>query len=163
MSMTIYDKVLEKLKKNKEVELYRFVFVRSGDLEFYTEKTYTAEDGDKIKRTVVLTSIFGLKYRLEKINIIGTALIRGEPFLLKSYQNDYGLDSILHLSPDYISQYSFSIKEAMERQRIDIHSYFLGKDGSLYEFEKDEESKGKIELLLSKGLISKIEDYNRLR
>ena len=37
--------------------------------------------------------------------------------------------------------------------------YFLGKDGSLIKFRNEAENKDDIELLLSKGLISKLEDF----
>ena len=85
---SIYDQVVEKLKKNKEVELYKFVFSVSGNLDFYTDKVYTAEDGDKITRRVVLASIFGTKYRLEKIKCVGTALVRGETYIVEERLND---------------------------------------------------------------------------
>lgn len=160
MSKTIYDKVLEKLKENKEVELYRFVFEMYDDLNFYTNKVYTAEDGDKIKRTAVLTSIFGLKYRLEKIKLVGTALIKGKTYVVREYLNEHN-ELIYDLYYGDISQHSFSITEAMMKKITNNKSYlyFLGKDGYLYEFAKDETNKDKIELLLSKGLISKIEDF----
>src|SRR5690554_3750683 len=157
MSKTIYDEVLEKLKENKEVELYKFVFTNSGKLDFYTEKVYKAEDGEKITRWVVLTSVFGIRYRLEKIKFVGTALIKGESYLVKEYLNEHNKLINAFYYGD-INQYSFSITEAMkERASDESYLYFLGKDGSLYAFKKDEESKDKIELLLSKGSISKLE------
>ena len=158
MSKTIYDKVLEKLKENKEVDLYRFVFEMTGDLKFYTNKVYTAEDGDKIKRTVVLTSIFGVKYGLDKIKCVGTALIKGETYIVREYLNEHN-ELIYDLYYGDISQYSFSITEAIMKKRDGNRLYFLGKNGYLYEFRKDEKNKDSIELLLSKGLISKIEDF----
>src|SRR5690606_7077275 len=105
MSKTIYDEVVEKLKENKEVELYRFVFTNSGNLDFYTNKVYIAEDGEKITRSVVLTSVFGIRYRLEKIKFVGTALIRGEPFIVEEYLNDYD-DPIATLYYGDINEYS---------------------------------------------------------
>ena len=140
MSKTIYDKVLEKLKENKEVDLYRFVFEMSGDLKFYTNKVYTAEDGDKIERTVVLTSIFGVKYRLDKIKCVGTALIKGETYIVREYLNEHN-ELIYNLYYGDIRQYSFSITEAIMKKRDGNHLYFLGKNGYLYEFRKDEKNK----------------------
>lgn len=162
MSKTIYDKVLEKLKENKEVELYRFAHDESGVLDFYTNKVYTAEDGDKIKKTVVLTSIFGVKYRLDKIKCVGTALIRGQTYIVREYLNEHN-ELIYDLYYGDISQYSFSITETMEKiTNNKSYLYFLGKDGYLYEFEKDKRNKDSIELLLSKGLISKIENLKEI-
>lgn len=166
MSKTIYDKVLEKLKENKEVILYRFVFEKSGDLNFYTNKVYTAEDGDKIKKTVVLTSIYGHKYRLDKIKLVGTVLIRGETYIVREYLNEHN-ELIYDLYYGDIIQHSFSITEAMEKiTNNKSYLYFLGKDGCLYapieNYEKNKINKDSIELLLSKGLISKIEDFKEI-
>src|SRR5690554_5013855 len=159
---SIYDKLLEKLKKNKEVELYRFVFTESGKLDFYTDKVYKAEDGDKITRSVVLASVFGSKYRLEKIKLIGTALIKGESYLVKEYLKDY-YEPVADLYYGDIKGYSFSITEAMkERASSDSDLYFLGKNGSLYRFRNEKKNKDDIELLLSKGLISRLEDFKEL-
>lgn len=158
MSKKIYDQVLEMLKENKEVELYRFVFEMYDDLNFYTNKVYTAEDGDKITRRVVLASIFGVKYRLDKIKLVGTALIKGKTYIVREYLNEHNeLTNDLYYGD--ISQHSFSITEAIMKERDGNRLYFLGKDGSLYAFAKDEANKDKIELLLSKGLISKLEDF----
>lgn len=159
MSKTIYDKVLEKLKENKEVELYRFVYMNSGDFKFYIEKVYTAEDGEKIVRSSVLASIFGYKYRLDEIKCVGTALINGESYIVKevpTFENGLGYEYECILTYDEISQYSFSIKEAIMKERDENRLYFLGKDGYLYVVTHYEENKDSIELLLSKGLISKI-------
>lgn len=158
MSKSIYEEVVEMLKQNEEVELYRFDFTQSGKLDFYTDKVYKAEDGDKITRSVVLASVFGIKYRLEKIKCIGTALIRGESFLVREHLNGY--EPIATLYYGDINEYSFSITEAT-KERASDKSYlcFLGKDGSLYEFRNEEKNKDGIELLLSKGLISKLEDF----
>ena len=41
---------------------------------------------------------------------------------------------------------------------INLKLYFLGKDGSLLGFSNEAKNKDDIELLLSKGLISKLED-----
>ena len=159
---SIYDQVVEMLKKNKEVELYKFDFTTSGKLDFYTNKVYKAEDGEKITRLVVLTSVFGVKYRLDKIKCVGTALVRGKSFLVKEYLNDYD-ESITRISYDDINEYSLSITEAMKEKSNDKSKlYFLGKDGSLIEFRNESENKNDIELLLSKGLISKLEDYKEL-
>ena len=161
MSKTIYEEVVEKLKENKEVELYRFAHDESGVLDFYIEKVYTSEDGDKIKRTVVLTSIFGSKYRLDKIKLVGTALIKGETYIVREYLNEHN-EFIYDLYYGDIRQFSFSITEAIMKKRDENRLYFLGKKGHLYAFRKDEESKDKIELLLSKGLINNIEDFKEL-
>jgi hypothetical protein len=156
---SIYDKVVEMLKQNKEVELYRFVFTESGKLDFYTDKVYTAEDGDKITRSTVLASVFGVKYRLEKIKLIGTALVKGESYLVKEYIN-FDNEPTYDLYYGDIKGYSFSITEAMkERASSDSDLYFLGKNGSLYRFSNEEKNKADIELLLSKGLISRLEDF----
>ena len=155
---SIYDQVVEMLKKNKEVELYKFVFKMSGKLDFYTDKVYKAEDGEKITRSVTLASVTGVKYRLDKIKCIGTALVRGESFLVGEYLNDY-VEPIATLYFGDINEYSFSITEAMkERANDKSYLYFLGKDGSLLGFSNEEKNKDDIELLLSKGLISKLED-----
>ena len=158
MSKTIYDQVLEMLKKNKEVEIYRFAFDEAGKFDFYTKKVYTAEDGEEIKCSVVLASVFGVIYRLDKIKCVGTALIKGKSCIVREYIN-FDNEPTYDLYYGDINGYSFSITEAMMKERDENRLYFLGKDGSLYAFEKDEESKGKIELLLSKGLISKFEDF----
>ncbi len=154
---SIYDQVIEMLKKNKEVELYKFDFSMSGKLDFYTDKVYKAEDGEKITRSVVLASVIGIKYRVDKIKCIGTALIRGESFIVKEYINDYD-EPIATLYYGDINEYSFSITEAMKEKANDkSYLYFLGKDESLYAFRNEERNKDDIELLLSKGLISKLE------
>ena len=158
---SIYEEVIEMLKKNKEVELYKFVYTESGNLNFYTEKVYTAEDGEKITRKVVLASIFGVKYRLDKIKFVGTALIKGESCLVKEYIN-FDNEPTYDLYYGDINGYSFSITEAMMKERVETHLYFLGKDGSLYAFANKEEIKDDIELLLSKGLITKWEDFKEL-
>jgi len=159
MSKTNFDQVLEMLKKNKEVELYRFVYTESGNLKFYTDKVYTAEDCDKITRKVVLTSIFGVKYRLNKIKFVGTALIKGKSYLVEEYL-DYNNELTNAFYYGDINGYSFSITEAMkEIANRESHLYFLGKDGSLYVFANEEKNKDDIELLLSKGLISRAEDF----
>lgn len=156
---SFYDKVVEMLKQNEEVELYKFVFTESGKLDFYTDKVYTAEDGDKITRLVVLASVFGVKYRLEKIKCIGTALVKGKSFLIRESLNDY-YEPVANLYYGDIKGYSFSITEAMkERASSDSDLYFLGKNGILYAFSNEERYKDDIELLLSKGLISKLEDF----
>src|SRR5690554_2613868 len=135
MIKSIYDEVVEKLKKNKEVELYKYDFTSSGKLDFYTEKVYIAEDGEKITSKGILASVFGVKYRLEKIKCVGTALIRGEPYIVKEYLNDYGFESTSNLSFDYYKEYSLSITEAMkEIASNESCLYFLGKDGYLYVF-----------------------------
>lgn len=153
----IYNAVLEKLKQNKEVELYKFDMAMSGKLDFYTDKVYKAEDGAKITRNVILASVFGVRYKLHKIKCVGTALVRGESFIVEEYLNDYGYDSTSNLSLDYISEYSLSITEAIkEKATREPHLHFLGKDGSLYYFSNKEDDNA-IELLLSKGLISKLE------
>src|SRR5690606_26362984 len=111
MSKSIYEELLEMLKQNKEVELYKadyFVFTKSGKVDFYIDKVYTAEDGEKITRSVVLASVFGVKYKLDKIKCIGTALIRGEPFIVEEHLNDYD-DPIATLYYGDINEYSFSI------------------------------------------------------
>ena len=163
MSRVIYEEVVEKLKQIKEVELYRFVFTESGKLDFYTDKVYKAEDGDKITRRVVLASVFGSKYRLEKIKIIGTALVKGESLLVKEYLSyDYD-EPTADLYYGDINGYSFSITEAMkEITNSKSYLYFLGKDGSLYAFSNEERYKDDIELLLSKGLISRLEDFKEI-
>ena len=159
MSKSIYKEVVEMLKQNEEVELYKFVFTWSDTLDFYTDKVFKAEDGEKITHSVVLTSVFGIKYRLEKIKCVGTALIKGLEFLVKEGLDDYH-DSIATLYYGDINEYSFSITEAMkERANDKSYLYFLGKDGSLYGFSNKAENKDDIELLLSKGLISKLEDF----
>ena len=159
MSKSIYEEVLEMLKQNKEVELYRFVFAMSGNLDFYTDKVYKAEDGDKITRRVVLASVFGTRYRLEKIKFIGTALIKGESCLVKETLN-FDNEPTYDLYYGDINQYSFSISEAMKEKSNDKSKlYFLGKDGSLIGFRNEAENKDAIELLLSKGLITKSEDF----
>lgn len=159
---SIYDKVVEMLKQNEEVELYRFDYIESGKLDFYTDKVFKAEDGEKITRSVVLASVFGVKYRLEKIKFIGTALVKGESFLVKEYLNDY-YEPVAALYYGDIKRYSFSITEAMkERASSDSDLYFLGKNGSLYAFSNEERYKDDIELLLTKGLISKLEDFKEL-
>ena len=155
---SIYEQVVEMLKKNKEVELYKFVFTMSGKLDFYADKVYKAEDGEKITRQVTLASVMGVKYRLDKIKFIGTALVRGKSFLVKEHLNDYG-EPIETLYFGDINEYSFSITEAMkERANDKSELYFLGKDGSLLGFRNEAKNKDDIELLLSKGLISKLED-----
>lgn len=156
MKKTIYEEVLETLNQNKEVELYRFRYLTSGVLDFYTDKVYTAEDGEKITRSTVLASIFGVKYRLDKVKYIGTAFVRGQSFIVR--------DNLIYdfLSFDDINEYSFSITEAMMKERVETHLYFLGKDGSLYAFANEEKNKKTIELLLSKGLISKWEDFKEV-
>ena len=162
---SIYEEVVEKLKRNKEVELYRFDFTESGNLDFYTDKVYKAEDDEKITRSVVLTSVFGIKYRLEKIKFIGTALIKGEPCLVKetlNYDNEPTYD-LYYGDINHINQYSFSITEAMKEKSNDkSHLYFLGKDRSLIRFRNEAENKDDIELLLSKGLITKLEDFKEV-
>ena len=159
MRKTIYDKVVEMLKQNEEVELYRFVFTESGKLDFYTDKVYTAEDGDKITRSVVLASVFGSKYRLEKIKCIGTALVKGKSFLIRESLNDY-YELAADLYYGDIKGYSFSITEAIKEKSNDkSYLYFLGKNGSLYRFRNEKKNKDDIELLLSKGLISRLEDF----
>ena len=160
---SIYDQVVEMLKKNKEVELYKFHYTESGKLDFYTDKVFKAEDGDKITRSVVLASVFGVKYRLEKIKFIGTALVRGESFLVTEYLDDYDGEPIATLYFGDINEYSFSITEAMkERANDESNLYFLEKDGSLLGFRNEKKNKDDIELLLSKGLISKLEDFKEL-
>ena len=162
MSKSIYEEVVEMLKQNEEVELYRFVFTESGKLDFYTGKVYTAEDGDKITRSVVLASVFGVKYRLEKIKCIGTALVKGESLLVIEYLNDY-YEPTAGLYYGDIKGYSFSITEAMKEKSNDkSYLYFLGKNGSLYRFRNEKKNKDDIELLLSKGLISRLEDFKEL-
>ena len=163
MSKSIYEKVVEMLKQNEEVELYRFVFTESGKLDFYTGKVYTAEDGDKITRSAVLASVFGVKYRLEKIKLIGTALVKGESLLVKEYLSyDYD-EPVADLYYGDIKGYSFSITEAMKEKSNDkSYLYFLGKNGSLYRFRNEKKNKDDIELLLSKGLISKLEDFKEI-
>lgn len=162
MSRSIYDKVVEMLKQNEEVELYRFVFTESGKLDFYTGKVYTAEDGDKITRSVVLASVFGVKYRLEKIKCIGTALVKGKSFLIRESLDDY-YEPTATLYYGDIKGFSFSITEAMKEKSNDkSYLYFLGKNGSLYRFRNEKKNKDDIELLLSKGLISKLEDFKEL-
>lgn len=159
MNKSIYEVVVEMLKQNKEVELYRFVFTESGKLNFYTDKVYKAEDGDKITRSAVLASVFGVKYRLEKIKIVGTALIAGKSFLIREYLNDYN-EPTATLYYGGINEYSFSITEAMKEKSNDkSYLYFLGKDGNLYKVRNEEKNKDDIELLLSKGLISKLKDF----
>ena len=155
---SIYEQVAEMLKKNKEVELYKFNFTMSGKLDFYIGKVYKAEDGEKITRQVTLASVVGVKYRLDKIKCIGTALVRGKSFLVKECLNDYD-EPIETLYFGDINEYSFSIKEAMKEIANDKSKlYFLGKDGSLLGFSNEAKNKDDIELLLSKGLISKLED-----
>ena len=162
MRKTIYDKVVEMLKQNEEVELYRFVFTESGKLDFYTGKVYTAEDGDKITRSTVLASVFGVKYRLEKIKLIGTALVKGESCLVEEYIN-FDNEPTYDLYYGDIKGFSFSITEAMKEKANDkSYLYFLGKNGSLYMFRNEKKNKDDIELLLSKGLISKLEDFKEL-
>lgn len=162
MSKSIYDKVVEMLKQNEEVELYRFVFTESGKLDFYTGKVYTAEDGDKITRSAVLASVFGDKYRLEKIKVIGTALIKGESYIVREYIN-FDNEPTYDLYYGDIKGFSFSITEAMKEKSNDkSYLYFLGKDGSLYKFRNEKKNKDDIELLLSKGLISKLEDFKEV-
>ena len=159
MSKSIYKEVVEMLKQNEEVELYRFVYTESGKLDFYTDKVYKAEDGDKITRSVVLASVFGVKYRLEKIKLIGTALVKGKSFLIRESLNDY-YEPVADLYYGDIKGYSFSITEAMKEKSNDkSYLYFLGKNGSLYRFRNEKKNKDVIELLLSKGLISKLEDF----
>ena len=159
MSKSIYEKVVEMLKQNEEVELYKFVSTESGKLNFYTDKVFKAEDGEKITRSVTLTSVFGSKYRLEKIKFIGTALIKGEAFLVKESLDDY-YDAIATLFVNDINEYSFSITEARKKIPNDKSSlFFLGKGGGLYKFSNEKRYKDDIELLLSKGLISKLEDF----
>ena len=163
MRKLIYDKVVEMLKQNEEVELYRFVFTESGKLDFYTDKVYKAEDGDKITRSAVLASVFGTKYRLDKIKCVGTALIKGESYIVREYIN-FDNEPTYDLYYGDIKGYSFSITEAMkERASSDSDLYFLGKNGSLYAFNNEERYKDDIELLLSKGLISRLEDFKELR
>jgi len=155
---SIYEQVVEMLKKNKEVELYKFVFTMSGKLDFYIDKVYKAEDGEKITRKTTLASVMGVKYRLDKIKCIGTAVVRGESFLVKENLNDYN-EPIETLYFGDINEYSFSITEAIKRVANDESElYFLGKDGSLLGFRNEAKNKDDIELLLSKGLISKLED-----
>ena len=155
---SIYEQVVEMLKKNKEVELYKFVFTTSGKLDFYIDKVYKAEDGEKITRKATLASVMGVKYRLDKIKCIGTAVVRGESFLVKENLNDYN-EPIETLYFGDINEYSFSITEAIKRVANDESElYFLGKDGSLLGFRNEAKNKDDIELLLSKGLISKLED-----
>jgi hypothetical protein len=155
---SIYEQVVEMLKKNKEVELYKFVFTMSGKLNFYAYKVFKAEDGEKITRQVTLARVMGVKYRLDKIKCIGTAVVRGESFLVKEDLDDDN-EPIETLYFGDINEYSFSIKEAMKERANDKSKlYFLGKDGSLLGFSNEEKNKDDIELLLSKGLISKLED-----
>ena len=159
MSKTIYDQVLEMLKKNKEVELYKFTFTESGKFDFYTKKVYTAENGEEIKCSVVLASVFGVIYRLDKIKFVGTALIKWKSYLVKEYLN-FDNEPTYDLYYGDINQYSLSITEAMkEITSSKSYLYFLGKDGSLYAFANEEENKDAVELLLSKGLISRAEDF----
>lgn len=161
MNKSIYNEVAEKLMQNKEVELYTYDFTSSGKLDFYTNKVYIAEDGEKITSKGILASVFGVKYKLAKIKCVGTALIRGEPFIVKGYLNDYGFESTSNLSFDDYKEYSLSITEAMkEIASNESCLYFLGKDGYLYAFTNVEENKDGIELLLSKGLINKLEIEN---
>ncbi|MCK9482096.1 MAG: hypothetical protein M0R38_10110 [Bacteroidia bacterium] len=153
-----YEQVAEMLKKNKEVELYKFVFTMSGKLDFYTDKVYKAEDGEKITRQVTLASVMGVKYRLDKIKCIGTAVVRGKSFLVKEDLDDYD-EPVETLYFGDINEYSFSITEAMKEISNDKSKlYFLGKDGSLLGLSNEAKNKDGIELLLSKGLISKLED-----
>lgn len=160
MNKSTYEELLEMLKQNKEVELYKFAFTMSGKLDFYTKKVYKAEDGEKITNLGILASVFGIKYKLHQIKCVGSALIRGESFIVKGYLTDYGFESTTNLSFDYIKEYSLSIKEAMKEIASDeTYLYFLGKDGYLYAFSNVEENKKTIELLLSKGLISRLEDF----
>ena len=159
MSKSIYDKVVEKLKQNEEVELYRFVFTESGKLDFYTTKVYKAEDGDKITRSAVLASVFGTKYRLDKIKCVGTALIKGESYIVREYIN-FDNEPTYDLYYGDINGYSFSITEAMKEKSNDkSYLYFVGKDGSLIGFRDEAKNKDAIELLLSKGLLTKLEDF----
>ena len=159
---SIYEEVVEMLKQNEGVELYKFHYTESGKLDFYTDKVFKAEDGEKITRSVVLASVFGVRYRLEKIKFIGTALVKGKSLLVKEYLNDY-YQPTAGLYYGDINKYSFSITEAMkERADRDSDLYFVGKDGSLYAFENEAKNKDDIELLLSKGLISKLEDFKEL-
>ena len=162
MRKSIYEEVVEMLKQNEEVELYRFDYIESGKLDFYTGKVYTAEDGDKITRSTVLASVFGAKYRLDEIKFVGTALVKGESCLVEEYIN-FDNEPTYDLYYGDINGYSFSITEAMkERASSDSDLYFLGKNGSLYAFSNEERYKDDIELLLSKGLISKLEDFKEL-
>ena len=159
MSKTNFNQVLEMLKKNKEVELYKFTFTESGKFDFYTKKVYTAEDGEEIKCSVVLASVFGVIYRLDKIKFVGTALIKWKSYLVKEYLN-FDNEPTYDLYYGDINQYSLSITEAMkEITSSKSYLYFLGKDGSLYAFANEEENKDAVELLLSKGLISRAEDF----
>ena len=159
MSKLIYDEVVEKLKQIKEVELYRFVFTESGKLDFYTTKVYKAEDGDKITRSAVLASVFGTKYRLDKIKCVGTALIKGESYIVREYIN-FDNEPTYDLYYGDINGYSFSITEAMKEKSNDkSYLYFVGKDGSLIGFRDEAKNKDAIELLLSKGLLTKLEDF----
>lgn len=155
---SIYEQVVEMLKKNKEVELYKFVFTMSGKLDFYIDKVYKAEDGEKITRKATLTSVMGVKYRLDKIKCVGTAVVRGESYLVKENLDDYN-EPVETLYFGDINEYSFSTTEAIKRVANDESKlYFLGKDGSLLGFRNEAKNKDDIELLLSKGLISKLED-----
>lgn len=163
MNKSIYEEVLEMLKQNKEVELYEFRFLMSGKLNFSADKVYKAEDGEKITRSAILASVIGVKYKLDKIKCIGTALIKGKSFIVKEHLTYERDEPISTLYFDDINKYSFSITEAMkEKATSKSHLYFLGKDGSLYRFKNEAKNKDAIELLLSNGLISKLEDFKEV-
>jgi len=154
---TIYDEVLEMLEQNKEVELYRFRYSMPGTLDVYTNKVYTAEDGEKITKSKILTSVSGSKFALFKIKCVGIASIKGKSYIVREYPT-YDM-----LSFDEINKYSFSIMEAIDKIATDkSYSYLLGEDDILYELTDVEKNKNGIELLLSNGLISKLEDFNEL-
>lgn len=148
------DELLTKLKEFKEIKLYLYSFTMMGGLEFYTKKKYKSEDGEEIERSIKIANVLGVKYLLKEINIVGTALIREELFLVDEYENDYGDTKCGFIDVDTVKEYCFSKLDAMNKiAESDEKLYFVDKSGALYEFYNTDENKKSIELLVSNGLM----------
>lgn len=157
--MNNVDELLTKLKKSKEIKLYKYRFTMSGGLEFYTKKKYKSEDGEEIERSVKLKNVLGVKYILTEMDIVGTALIREELFLVDEYENEFGEAICGFIDVDTVKEYCFSKLAAINKiAKSDEKLYYVDKNGALYGFYDTDENKKSIELLISNGLIVKLSE-----
>lgn len=152
--MNKIDELLTKLKEFKEIKLYLYSFTMIGGLEFYTKKKYKSEDGEEIERSIKIANVLGVKYILTEKNIVGTALIREELFLVDEYEDEFGDTTFGFIDVDTAKEYSFSKLDAMKKTaESDANLYYVDKNGALYGFYNTDENKKSIELLVSNGLI----------
>lgn len=153
--MSEIGELLIKLKELKEIKLYKYNFSMSGALNFYIIKKYKSDDGEEIERSVILTNIFGVKYILTEMHIVGTSLIREKLFLVNEYKKYDDEKSCGFVDVDIVKEYSFSKLEAMNKiAKNGDKLYFVDKSGNLYGFYNNDENKKSIELLISNGLIT---------